>query len=67
MIVTEVKMKTGIIILFLILFGSYLTINYEGIMAFWGNLMMFTAGSIAGYSDGKKDGVRKMLMGLKQK
>lgn len=59
-------MKTGIIILFLILFGSYLTINYEGIMAFWGNLMMFTAGSIAGYSDGKKDGVRKMLMGLKQ-
>ncbi|ECV1122738.1 hypothetical protein bas04_0082 [Escherichia phage FritzSarasin] len=60
-------MKTGIIILFLILFGSYLTINYEGIMAFWGNLMMFTAGSIAGYSDGKKDGVRKMLMGLKQK
>ncbi|URC25534.1 hypothetical protein [Escherichia phage EC125] len=60
-------MKTGIIILFLIFFGSHLTINYEGIMAFWGNLMMFVAGSIAGYSDGKKDGVRKMLMGLKQK
>lgn len=54
-------MKTGIIILFLILFGSHLTINYEGIMAFWGNLMVFAAGSITGYSDGKKDGVRKML------
>lgn len=60
-------MKTGIIILFLILFGGHLTINYEGIMAFLGNLMVFAAGSITGYSDGKKDGVRKMLMGLKQK
>lgn len=60
-------MKTGLILLVLIFFGSYLTINYEGIMAFWGNLLMFTAGSVAGYSDGKKAGVRKLLMGLKRK